>query len=142
MRVSKYLIRRSKDEKPELQLIPFIDILFVLIIFFMVTTTFSNVSNGLNVKLPSSNVKEVSPDTEVIVSITKEGFIYVNNAKVDLEEFEAEVSKKLKEFEKTNVVIRADEELEYKTVVKVISMSKNAGALEVDIATEEDKTGE
>ncbi len=138
----KYVTRRSKDEKPELQLIPFIDILFVLIIFFMVTTSFSNIADGLNVKLPTSDVKEVTPDTEVIATITKEGLLYVNDKKVTIEEFEAEVAKKLQQFSKTNVIVRADESLEYKMVVKVISMAKNAGAAEIDIATDEEKIGE
>lgn len=142
MRFNKYVTRREKTDKPELQLIPFIDILFVLLLFFMITTNFSNVASGLNVKLPSSDVKEVAPNTEVVVSITKEGYIYVNSAKVEIEGMEAEISKKLQEYNKTNVIIRADEETEYKLVIKAISMSKNAGAAEVDIATEEEITGE
>lgn len=127
---------RRKNKDMFLELTPLIDVVFLLLIFFMVSTTFVDINTGINITLPESAVKELPEEREIIVSITKENNIYINRRRVSNENFETELSKKLKELKKYNVIIKADKGLNYGIIVDIMSKAKDAGALELDIATD------
>ena len=133
------IIQRRKSSDVLLELTPLIDVIFLLLIFFMVSTTFVDVNTGINIKLPESTVQEVVKSSEIIISLSANKVIFIQNNKVTLDEFERELKKTLEEEKKTNVIIKGDEGLDYGFVVKIMTMCKNAGATELDIATEEEK---
>ncbi|BDU50973.1 ExbD/TolR family protein [Haliovirga abyssi] len=128
---------RRENKDMFLELTPLIDVVFLLLIFFMVSTTFTDINTGINITLPESAVKELPQEREVIVSITKQKNIYINRKKVSNENFENKLSDKLKELKKYNVIIKADKSLSYGIIVEIMSKAKDAGALELDIATDE-----
>lgn len=118
-----------------------IDVFLLLLIFFMLSTTFS-INTGVDIKLPESDLKEVSENREIIISITKDKTVFVNSEKVELSNFTKVLSDKMQEMGKQNVVIKADKDLPYGFTVKIMTLSKNAGATELDLATESEKVGD
>ncbi len=131
--------RRSKKDNVFLELTPLIDVIFLLLIFFMVSTTFSEADTSINIKLPKSTLEDVVETKEIIVSITQKKEVYINSRKVSMRIFERELKKSLKYSRKENVIIRGDRNIDYGFVVKIMTISKNAGAKVIDIATELEK---
>lgn len=118
-----------------------IDVFLLLLIFFMLSTTFS-INTGVDIKLPESNLKEVMENKEIVVSITKDKTVFINSSRVELSEFSKVLSEKMQEVGKQNIIIKADKDLAYGFTVKIMTLSKNAGATELDLATESEKVGE
>lgn len=124
---------------------PLIDVVFLLLIFFMVGTTFIELNTGIKIELPNSNVKELSKVKEVLVLVDKAENIELavknkdgslENVKVKLEELESILKEKLESSENKNVIIKADKNLTHGVIVSIMTHAKNAGAQSLDIATE------
>ncbi len=128
--------KRNNKQTTLLELTPLIDVVFLLLIFFMVSTTFTSTETGVNIKLPKSTIKEVIETREIIISITKGHDIYINSKKVNINNFQKILKETLRHSRKDNVVIRGDKNIDYGFVVKIMTISKNAGAKVLDIATE------
>lgn len=131
--------RRRSFQEEMLNLTPIIDIVFNLLLFFMVTTSFSEIKSGINIKLPNSNVVEVTEKKEVVISIDEQKNIYLNSSKVDISELQTKTSELINSSGVKTVVIRADRANEYGYIVKVMTIAKNAGAEQLDIATEKEE---
>lgn len=114
-----------------------IDIVFLLLIFFLLTTNFIT-QEGLNISLP--NASSTSPQTqeEIIIYITREGRVLIKNEEVN----EAQLYKGLKSLigddQGKPVTIRADKNVVLNVVVKVMDILKSCGAGRLCIATERD----
>jgi len=132
-------INRRHGQDLFLEITPLIDVVFLLLIFFMVSTTFVDVNTGINIVLPQSSITEISESRDIIISITKNKKIYINRKNVDLSNFENELEKEIEHSQKNNVIIKADKDIDYGFVVKIMTMSKNSGATELDIATENEE---
>ncbi len=135
----EFFSRKRKKDEVMLDMAPLIDVIFLLLIFFMVTTTFRGKETGINIKLPKSSIEEVVETKEIIITITKNKDIYINTKRVSINSFEKTLRRTLKYARKANVIIRGDTKVDYGFVVKVMTMSKKAGARVLDIATELEK---
>jgi len=137
MEIKKY--RRNESESSLLELTPLIDVIFLLLIFFMITTTFRQKEPSINIKLPTSSIEEVVETKEVVVTITKNKKLYINTKQVPLRNFVPELSKTLKLARKPNVIIRGDKDLDYGFIVNIMTLCRKSGARVLDIATELEK---
>lgn len=132
-------IRRRNENNLILELTPLIDVVFLLLIFFMVSTTFVDIATGININLPQSTVQENIPLREITVSIDNGGAIYINKTKVTLDNFESEMYKVIEKNQSQSVVIKADKNLDYGLVVDIMTKSKSVGAKELNLAVETDE---
>jgi biopolymer transport protein ExbD len=126
---------------------PLIDVVLLLVIFFMLTTTFIG-APAIKVNLPASSAKEISKEPkEVKVTITKDGKIYVDREAggsgdpISLKELEKLLIKVARENPDTMVIIRADENTTHGTVVAVMDLAKTSGLNKLAIATKPGKRG-
>ena len=142
MRVQK--IKRRNRSNLILELTPLIDVVFLLLIFFMVATTFEDVSSGIKIELPESTIQEVSEVKEIQVVIDADSEIYLSvkeangereNIKVNIEHLKEELAGKILNSREKNVIITADKNLDYGFIVRVMTLSKEAGATSLDIDT-------
>ena len=130
---------RFKPEKsrtsPRIELAPFVDVIFLLIIFFMLTSTFI-VAPGLKIKLPKAVTKEIKREKrELDIAITREGIIYYEGRRVSLDELKRELRKFSRKGLNPLIVIKADEKTYHGTVVEVMDTAKQAGLSRFAIAT-------
>jgi biopolymer transport protein TolR len=142
-------MRRNKRRKPmgEINVVPYIDVTLVLLIIFMITTPM--LQTGVEVDLPkaeSANVEQKEGGKPpIVISIKKEGQYYINvdGVKDDLvqpEEINARVEAVLVTNKNPQVLINADKNIDYGTVVTVMASLKNAGIPNVGLMTQsEDK---
>ncbi len=120
-----------------LELTPLIDVVFLLLIFFMVSTTFVNEPAGLQVELPRSENRDVIPEgSDVSVHLSADGRVFVEDEAVAAEELRQRLAEVAREDPATMVVLRADESLEHGRVVQVMDLARDLGLRNFAIATE------
>lgn len=112
-----------------------VDVVFLLIIFFMVSTTFITLESGLPVELPDSQTTVTEPSNLPTVTVTRDGDVFFGGAPV----LEAQLALLLRqEFDFTGqstVVLRADQEVSHGTTVRIMDLLTRAGAERIVIAT-------
>jgi biopolymer transport protein ExbD len=121
----------------EINITPLTDIFLVLLIIFMITSS-AMIESGGKVNLPKA-VATKSETRGTIVTLTPKKEIFVNQKKVTEEAFEATLKDALAASSEKIVILRGDREVLLGDTVKVMSMIKRAGALEIAIAAEVEK---
>ncbi|MCK4776596.1 MAG: biopolymer transporter ExbD [Candidatus Krumholzibacteria bacterium] len=130
-------MRRSPySSVSEINITSLVDVMMVLLIIFMLTAPF--IQAGIKVRLPKAKSTVIKEREGVMVAVTKEGDVYLNNTKIDRDKL-AETLRNLKVAGEERVFIRADEKVEYGTVMRVIGEVKSVGIDEVGMITEIDK---
>jgi biopolymer transport protein ExbD len=139
--------RKPKRVDPSINITSLIDVVLLLVIFFMLTTTFIG-ATAIKVNLPTSSAKEISKEQrEVKVTITKDGKLYVDQVisgsgdPISLKELGKVFNKVARENPDTIVIIRADEGTIHGNVVAVMDTAKNSGLNKLAIATKPGKKG-
>jgi biopolymer transport protein ExbD len=118
-----------------LDLTPMVDVVFLLVIFFMVSTTFITLESGLPVDLPDAQTAVAEPSSLPTVTITKEQQIFFGGAPVDEASLPELVRQELASSGFTTVVLRADKTVPHGMAVRVMDLIKQAGAKRIAIAT-------
>jgi biopolymer transport protein ExbD len=127
--------RQRRGLNLELNIINLIDVLVVIIVFLMVTT-YGTLTGALPVRLPTAVTGEAaSSQTPVVISVTADGQVYVSGQAVSEAELTEGVRQALAQHQELPVIIQADQELRYATVVHVMSLAKGAGAQRLILAT-------
>ena len=137
-------IKRRSGGTLVLEITPLIDVVFLLLIFFMLATSFDERS-AFKIDLPKSTAtKTKSTLKEVQVLVDKEKNIYLRytdnsgksqNEKLDLTSFVSVVSEKLNNSENKDVIISADKAIDYGFIVEIMSLLKESGASAINIDT-------
>lgn len=127
----------SKHKGLEINLTPLIDVVFLLLIFFMVSTTFVY-TNSLKVNLPKAKGESVEIQKNVNVSVTKTGDLLVNGKGVSRINFKSKIKRLYNENPNATVIIQADKDSKHGDVVFVMDESKKAGFDRFAIAVEEE----
>ena len=120
-----------------LDLTPLIDVVFLLLIFFMVTTTFVPDSTGLSVDLPRSSSQEVIPEGEdLTLELAADGSILLDGRALTMPQLSAELRKAAEADTSTLIVLEADAALPHGKVVEVMDLAREIGLTSFAIATE------
>lgn len=116
-------------------LTPLIDVVLLLVIFFMLTTTFTNLESRIKVNLPTSDFATVELSKNITVTITENNTIYFNGKLIDPLKITENVATELKNDPKKMVVLEADKNVLHGKVIKVMDLIKKGGADIIAIAT-------
>jgi len=111
------------------------DIVFLLLVFFLLTSQFV-IQTGVKVKLPASKMNEQSMPTKLIVSITEVETVYVGSEVTDINSVALKLSKLKETITENNLVIRADKSVNIDLVIQVIDAAKSVGITKFTIETE------
>ncbi|MBW2557514.1 MAG: biopolymer transporter ExbD [Deltaproteobacteria bacterium] len=114
---------------------PLVDVVFILLLFFMVTSRIM-VSSSIEVALPTSATSDAATIEEIILLVTEKGGLYIGDRKVLMEEICNKLRRELMRFPDCPVTIKADETIPLSLLVKVIDEVRRAGASTFTIATE------
>lgn len=110
-----------------------IDVMFLLLIFFMVTSTFKN-QPAIDLALPRSTTAEETLLTTAIIYLTREGQLFLDNAVIDREELAVRLRRQQAATGEDQIVLRADEQAEHGAVVSLIDLIKESGYRRVSLA--------
>ncbi len=128
--------KKNRDEEPTIGIAPFVDMVFLLLIFFMVTAQFSVVS-GIPVQLPKGSGKTFDENRDkVTLVVDKEGRMLLKGMQLDLKGLDKELRSILKEKGLVSLVLQVDRSVSHGTVVEVMDTAKTAGVNTIIIAAE------
>lgn len=124
--------RRLNIEKGLLDLTPLVNVFFLLLVFFIFTSSFI-FQPGIKVNLPKAVTSEVIQQENVIIIITRDGKIYLNDREISEEELISNLRIMAKE--KRSLLIKADSSSSLGRVVEIWDMCREAGVSQINIAT-------
>lgn len=127
--------RRSLATAATIDLTPMVDVVFLLIIFFMLTTTFITTESGLPVDLPEAQSSAPTLSMLPTVTVNQQGQIFLGGLEVAEAELAGLLRAELVSSGQTDVVLRADREVQHGTAVRIMDIIKQAGAQRIAIAT-------
>ncbi len=129
---------RQKRATIHLNIAPLIDVVLLLLIFFMLSSHFMMLP-GLKIELPHASTAKIEPQEEIIISITKAGAIYLNQIPVTLETLPSLLGKKIHTVQKRDITVRADEEISLGLGVRVMDIARQVGVNSLTIAAKKTK---
>ena len=131
-------LRQAGGDEPEVNLTPLIDVVFILLIFFMVSTTFQKESE-IKIELPEASADPVEEKKDVLeLVIDAEGRYFIEQQQVvntELDTLKKAISKFLGDRTTIPVVIRADRQTPYESVVRAMDATSQLGLVQMSLAT-------
>lgn len=137
-------LRTQLDEQPSLNLTSMIDVLFLLIIFFMVGTKFTEMERKIGLKVPQvSNVEALTSAPEKkVVNVYRDGQITLDREAVTIDELSRRLSAARSQYEDLGVLVRGDGGGEFQHVAEVLNACRKAGITELGVAVTTEKPGD
>ena len=125
---------KPNEEENEVNLTPMLDVVFIMLIFFIVTASFVKES-GIDVSRPDSQQQQQETNKRsILISITSSNEVWIQKRRVDVRAVRANIERLLAERPESGVVIQAAESAENGTFVRVLDQARMAGAANVSIA--------
>ena len=129
------LKRRTEIKKGQLDIAPLIDVVFLLLIFFMVSTVFINFTKKMDIELPESKIADLPPDRksfEIEMMLDKK--IYLDGEEVAIEKLELRLKNLSEKVKEKAAIIKADRGLPYGEVIKVMGICKAVRIMDIGVA--------
>ena len=127
--------RRTELEKGHLDIAPLIDVVFLLLIFFMLTSSFI-FQPGIKVNLPKAVTSEAIHEKSLVILVTNSDLVYLNERAITTEELNSRLRIAAKE--KKPLLIKADRHASMGKIVEIWDMCRDAGISQINIATSQE----
>jgi len=127
--------RHFHEDEAEINITPMLDVVFIMLIFFIVTTTFVK-ETGVDISRPSSSQAKQVKKGNILVAIKEDGVVWINKQEVDLRAVRSRVEKMHAENPEASAVIIADRGSRTGDLVEVMDQIKSAGVESISIAAE------
>ena len=128
-------ISQAVAEEEEINITPMLDVVFILLIFFIVTANFIK-EPGLEVNRPDSEKAEPTENAAILIAVGNAGEIYMDGRRIDKRQVKANVVRLLAENPQGSVVIQADEKATADTIMAVMDGAREAGVYNISLASE------
>ncbi|MDF2176945.1 biopolymer transporter ExbD [Aliiglaciecola sp. CAU 1673] len=124
------------EEEATIDLTPMLDVVFIMLIFFIVTASFVKEA-GIDVNRPEAATAVKKDRANILVAISDKNEIWINKRRVDERAIQANIERLYAENPQGSVVIQADKKATTETLIKVMDASRAAGVFDVSIAAQE-----
>jgi biopolymer transport protein ExbD len=124
------------EEEAAIDLTPMLDVVFIMLIFFIVTASFVKEA-GIDVNRPEASTAVSKDRANILVAISDTNEIWINKRRIDERAVQANIERLYAENPQGSVVIQADKKATTETLIKVMDASRAAGVFDVSIATQE-----
>jgi biopolymer transport protein ExbD len=125
--------RRARRQSLEINIAPLIDMVFILLIFFLVTTSFVK-ETGIDVNRPTAATAVSREKANIMIGVSQDNRIFMDNREIDVRALRANVERALAENPESSVVIVADKESRTGIAIQAMDACRMAGARNVSIA--------
>jgi len=130
------MARKKKDEETgAIDLTPMLDVVFIMLIFFIVTASFIK-EPGIQVNRPDATTVDRKDNANILVAINDQNKIWINKNEVDIRQVKTQIQLLLAENPKGAVVIQADRDSNIKTLTDVAQKAREAGVADVSVSAE------
>ena len=136
-----FLPKRGRSTEPQVDMTPMVDCVFLLLIFFMISTSFIE-TPGLTIKLPEATKQTVTREPqEIKIYLDKEGNLFHKDQPLSIEQFKALLQQHAGAASQTTFLLLADREARHGRVVMLMDLAQSAGIGKLAIATEPRRKG-
>jgi biopolymer transport protein ExbD len=129
-------IRQRPSKRARIEIIPMIDVIFFLLVFFMVSSLAMTRINSMPVSLPKTSTSPEALQQKVILTIQKNGALFINRAPTTLEQLGTQLAYEMRHDPQGTVIVNADQGTEYGKVVQAMDRAKQIGVRKFALATE------
>ena len=129
------LINQAVEDTEEPNITPMLDVVFILLIFFIVTANFIK-EPGLEVNRPDSDTSEIQENAAILIAVGGNDEIYMDGRRIDVRQVKANVLKLLADNPQGTVVIQADETASADAIIQVMDGARDAGVFDISLAAE------
>jgi len=130
---------KMRHKEAEINMSPLIDLVFLLLIFFMVTTSFVR-ETGIDVERPSASTAVLTRQGNILIAVSQEGTIHFDGKIIDIKSVRAHIARAMSENPEGSVVIIADKISHTGRIIEVMDYCRLAGAKRVSIAASKQNT--
>ncbi len=127
---------RREMKAPEIMLSPMIDMIFLLLVFFIISTMYMSEIKTMPIRLPVARNSETVSKSNFNVTIKKDGSVYLDDTQTNMEQLVANAALESKRDSSFSVIIRCEGEAEYRLVVTLMDKLKGAGVTRFGLATD------
>lgn len=131
------MLKRKRRQKIVFEVIPLIDVMMVLVLFFAIAAFLPQVQNAIDTKLPKAAGADKAKEA-IIVTMNSFGNIYIQDKLVSKNELVAELKLRLKDDNTVPLLLAADSGLQYEKVVSILDIMKRSGAVQIGLVTEDE----
>ena len=128
--------RRKPIVRPEVMLSPMIDMIFLLLVFFIISTMYMSEVKTIPIRLPVAQHSETVSKSNFNVTVKKDGTIYLDETPIELEQLVANAGTEAKRDSSFSVIIRAEGDADYKSVIQLMDKMKGVGVTRFGLATD------
>lgn len=131
--------RRKHRGQPVINVVPLIDVLCFLVIFFMLFSTLKTSQTGIDINLPKAETVTTTRPSQVVVSIDKDGRLAFDGTAMTKQGMQNEVRKAVDKDPDTLVIIKADREVVYDRIIEAMDIVRKVGAYKLALAANKEK---
>lgn len=128
------------DRPPQINIVPMIDVIFAILVYFIVSSLFLTRSEGLPVNLPQAETVQLQKSQQITVSLDSEGNLSVDRETIQLTELKSTVEKAIETEQTTVVIINADESIDHGQVVDIIDQLRQIPDVSLAIAAKREQS--
>ena len=134
--------RKKKDDEPNIGIAPLVDIVFLLLIFFMVTSHY-DIASGVRINLPKVTKKMMDSEDEnrITLIIDKTARIYLDGSIIDKETLKKRLENEVKERGMLHLILQADSDVKHGKVLEIMDLAKSVGVHSIIIAARWNSSG-
>ena len=125
-----------EEDNIQINILPMIDIIFVILSFFIVSSLYLVKLETIPIKLPSSQTANLEKDSLIIVSLNIENKVFVDDKFIDISILENEIRSKLRGSKNSKVVLRADKGIKYGEVILILDVLRKIENIKIGVSTE------
>tara|TARA_R110002167_G_scaffold1441_27_gene6939 strand:+ start:1460 stop:1861 length:402 start_codon:yes stop_codon:yes gene_type:complete len=125
---------RVEDEDAAIDMTPMLDIVFIMLIFFIVTTVFVKEA-GIEVNKPGASQAVMPKNANIFIAVTENGDVWIDKRQIDIDTVRANLERLMAEQPSDVIIIQADKNSDYGVVMDVMDQVKAAGIDRISIAT-------
>lgn len=129
---------KRQGEEAAIDLTPMLDVVFIMLIFFIVTTSFVK-ETGVDINRPSAATAQKKSNGNILIAIKPNGEIWVDKRQIDVRSIRANIQRLKAKFPASSVIIQSDAEAKTGILVKVMDQIRLAGVQNISIAASQDR---
>jgi biopolymer transport protein ExbD len=132
-------VPRQAPHKARIEIIPMIDVIFFLLVFFMISTLSMTINRGLPVNLPTAATSQKDLRENLNITLTHDGELFLNRESITLQDLSQQVKAALAVEPELTVIMNADGEVRHSAVVSLMDELRSSGVSRLAIAVKPDK---
>ena len=128
---------RTQTSLSEINVVPLVDVVLVLLIIFMLTAPI--IQSGIEVNVPKTKTVNELTKELLVVSINRKQQLFVGSDPININELELRLQTRIKDHESAMLYLRADEEVPFGTIARVMDRARQAGVTNINVVTQPEK---